>query len=44
VRGSWNDAYLHQVAMFPNAKHDEHIDLTAYGVEKNLITVESFFF
>lgn len=44
VKGSWNDAYLHQVAMFPNAKHDEHIDLTAYGVEKNLITVESFFF
>jgi len=44
VRGSWNEAYLHQVAMFPNAKHDEHIDLTAYGVEKNLITVESFFF
>jgi predicted phage terminase large subunit-like protein len=44
VRGAWNDAYLHQVAMFPNAKHDEHIDLTAYGVEKNLITVESFFF
>jgi predicted phage terminase large subunit-like protein len=44
VRGAWNEAYLHQVAMFPNAKHDEHIDLTAYGVEKNLITVESFFF
>jgi predicted phage terminase large subunit-like protein len=44
VRGAWNEAYLHQVAMFPNAKHDEHIDLTAYGVEKNLITVDSFFF
>jgi len=44
VRGVWNESYLHQVAMFPNAKHDEHIDLTAYGVEKNLITVESFFF
>jgi predicted phage terminase large subunit-like protein len=44
VRGAWNESYLHQVAMFPNAKHDEHIDLTAYGVEKNLITVESFFF
>jgi len=44
VRGAWNDAYLNQVAMFPNAKHDEHIDLTAYGVEKNLITVENFFF
>jgi len=44
VRGSWNDAYLQQVAMFPNAKHDEHIDLTSYGIEKNLITVANFFF
>jgi predicted phage terminase large subunit-like protein len=44
VRGAWNESYLHQVAMFPNAKHDEHIDLTAYGVEKNLITVDNFFF
>lgn len=44
VQGNWNEAYLQQVAMFPNAKHDEHIDLTAYGVEKNLITEENFFF
>jgi phage terminase large subunit-like protein len=23
--------------MFPNAKHDEHIDLTAYAIEKHLM-------
>ena len=38
VRGNWNDSFLKQVAMFPNAKHDEHIDLTCYGIEDNLMT------
>lgn len=42
IRGSWNESYLQQVATFPNAKHDEHIDLTAYGIERNLM-LESFF-
>lgn len=42
IKGSWNDAYLQQVSTFPNAKHDEHIDLTAYGIERNLMN-ESFF-
>lgn len=37
VRGKWNDVYLKQIATFPNAKHDEHIDLTCYGVERWLI-------
>lgn len=37
VEGSWNESYLQQVATFPNAKHDEHIDLTCYGVEKELM-------
>lgn len=37
VEGSWNEAYLQQIAMFPNAKHDEHIDLTCYGIEKELL-------
>lgn len=37
VRGAWNEHFLHQVAIFPNGKHDEHIDLTCYGVERNLI-------
>ena len=37
VKGAWNDHYLSQVGTFPNAKHDEHIDLTCYGIEDNLI-------
>jgi len=44
VKGSWNDAFLQQVATFPNAKHDEHVDLTCYGVERNLMTNEFFTF
>lgn len=38
VQGSWNESYLNQVGMFPNAKHDEHVDLTSYGIEQELIT------
>lgn len=38
VKGNWNDAYLNQVAAFPNAKHDEHVDLTAYAIERNLLS------
>ena len=37
VEGKWNESFLKQIATFPNAKHDEHIDLTSYGVERNLI-------
>ena len=37
VDGTWNESYLSQVAIFPNGKHDEHIDLTAYGIERNLM-------
>ena len=29
--------FLNQVGTFPNAKHDEHVDLTCYGIEDNLI-------
>lgn len=38
VDGSWNDSYLRQIATFPNAKHDEHIDLTSYAIEDAFIT------
>ena len=38
VKGKWNEPYLNQVSMFPNAKHDEHIDITAYSIERNLIS------
>lgn len=44
VKGAWNDAFLNQVAMFPNGKHDEHIDTTCYGIERNLIGNEFFTF
>jgi predicted phage terminase large subunit-like protein len=37
VRGPWNEHFLHQVATFPNAKHDEYIDLTSYAIEEELI-------
>jgi predicted phage terminase large subunit-like protein len=42
VKGNWNEAFLNQVAMFPNGKHDEHIDLTCYGIERNLISNNFF--
>ena len=42
VRGAWNEHFLNQVAIFPNGKHDEHIDLTAYSVEENLLQDNSF--
>ena len=37
VDGKWIDNYLSQIAMFPNAKHDEHIDLTSYSIDLELI-------
>jgi len=37
VEGVWNEHYLHQVGIFPNGKHDEHIDCTAYAIERNLL-------
>ena len=40
IKGNWNVHFLDQVAMFPNAKHDEHIDLTSYAIEQNLINTK----
>lgn len=37
VQDKWNDTYLSQIAMFPNAKHDEYIDLTSYAIDRELI-------
>ena len=37
IQGNWNEHFLSQVGTFPNAKHDEHIDLTCYGIESNLM-------
>ena len=38
VEGSWNENFLNQIAMFPNAKHDEHIDLTSYAIDDELMS------
>jgi len=37
VNGNWVKSFLEQIAMFPNAKHDEHVDITAYGIEKSFL-------
>jgi predicted phage terminase large subunit-like protein len=37
IKGAWNEAFLNQIAVFPNGKHDEHIDLTCYGIERNFL-------
>ena len=37
VEGLWNESFLKQIAVFPNGKHDEHIDLTSYAIERNLM-------
>ena len=37
VDGSWNEHFLHQISIFPNGKHDEHIDMTCYAIERNLL-------
>ena len=44
VKGAWYEPFLHQIAVFPNGKHDEHIDLTCYGIERNLISNNFFTF
>jgi phage terminase large subunit-like protein len=41
IKGSWNEHFLTQVGTFPNAKHDEHIDLTCYGIENTLMNTFS---
>ena len=32
VEGSWNEGFLTQIAMFPNGKHDEAVDLICYAI------------
>ena len=34
LKGSWNENYINQVTTFPNAMHDEHVDLTSYACER----------
>jgi len=37
VKGAWNKAYLDQVTTFPNAKHDEFVDLTVMAINELLV-------
>lgn len=39
IDGPWVEPFLTQVATFPNASHDEHVDLTSYAIERKLITI-----
>lgn len=33
VIGTWNDKFIHQICSFPNAAHDEYVDLIGYACE-----------
>ena len=33
LEGSWNDEFINQITGFPNAKHDEYVDLGGYIAE-----------
>lgn len=37
VEGTWNEHFLTQVCSFPNAAHDEFVDLLCYAVDQLLI-------
>jgi predicted phage terminase large subunit-like protein len=37
IKGAWNDKFLSQVTLFPNAKHDEFVDCLSYGVDISLM-------
>ena len=36
VEGSWNEAFLEEVSGFPNAPHDEDVDLLGYAINYHL--------
>jgi predicted phage terminase large subunit-like protein len=38
LRGSWNDAFLTEVCMFPKAAHDEAVDLLVMAVNAELMS------
>lgn len=35
IRGHWNDEFIEQVTMFPNAKHDEYVDCLTMMIGKS---------
>lgn len=34
VNGSWTDSFISQICAFPNAAHDEYVDLIGYACDK----------
>lgn len=41
VKGSWNEKFVHQICSFPNAVHDEYVDLIGYACEHYFKTKKS---
>lgn len=37
LKGPWNDAFLTEIAGFPNAKHDEAVDCLCYAIYDKII-------
>lgn len=37
IEGQWNDYFLSQICSFPNAAHDEFVDLLSYCVDELLV-------
>ena len=42
IDGGWNKQYLDLICGFPNSKHDEVVDCTAYAVENSLLNRNDF--
>ncbi len=36
LHGVWNDSFLEQLTNFPNARHDEYVDLLSYAVNEEI--------
>lgn len=43
IKGSWNEQFLSQLTMFPNAKHDEAVDNLCYAIYDKFIEGNSVF-
>lgn len=39
IRGAWNETFLNEVCTFPNAKHDEAVDVLVEIVRNELISI-----
>ena len=37
IKGEWNKKFIDQCAIFPNGRHDEHVDLLCYSINKYFI-------